>query len=154
MPRGDWPIKPSLPFIPGHEAIGPVVAVGSGVTIVKEGERVGVPWLYSACGHCEYCLTGWETVCAQAQFGGYTRNGGFAEYLLADPDYVAHMPAGLTSLDAAPLICAGHHDLQGDQADHGQARRMDRHLRSRRTRASGDPICQGHGTARLRGRHR
>jgi alcohol dehydrogenase, propanol-preferring len=105
--RGDWPLKPTLPFIPGHEAIGQVAAVGSGVTIVKEGDRVGVPWLYSACGHCEYCLTGWETVCAQAQFGGYTRNGGFAEFLLADPNYVAHVPAGLAPADAAPLICAG-----------------------------------------------
>src|SRR5579864_2781047 len=104
---GDWPVKPSLPFIPGHEGVGYVAAVGAGVTTVKEGDRVGVPWLYSACGHCEYCLTAWETVCAQAQFGGYTRNGGFAEYLLADPDYVAHVPAGLTSVDAAPLICAG-----------------------------------------------
>jgi len=105
--RGDWPVKPTLPFIPGHEAIGLVVAVGSGVKIVKEGDRVGVPWLYSACGDCEYCLTGWETVCAQAQFGGYTKNGGFAEYLLADPNYVAHVPAGLAAADAAPLICAG-----------------------------------------------
>ena len=105
--HGDWPVKPTLPFIPGHEAIGLVTAVGSSVTMVKEGDRVGVPWLYSACGHCEYCLTGWETVCAQAQFGGYTRNGGFAEYLLADPNYVAHIPAGLTAGDAAPLICAG-----------------------------------------------
>ena len=105
--RGDWPVKPTLPFIPGHEAIGLVVAVGSGVTAVQEGERVGVPWLYSACGHCEYCLSAWETVCAEAQFGGYTKNGGFAEYLLADPDYVAHIPAGLTPIEAAPLICAG-----------------------------------------------
>jgi propanol-preferring alcohol dehydrogenase len=105
--HGDWPVKPTLPFIPGHEAIGLVAAVGSGVTIVREGDRVGVPWLYSACGHCEYCLKGWETVCAQAQFGGYTRNGGFAEYLLADPNYVAHVPAGLTAVEAAPLICAG-----------------------------------------------
>jgi propanol-preferring alcohol dehydrogenase len=105
--HGDWPVKPTLPFIPGHEAIGLVTAVGSGVTLVKEGDRVGVPWLYSACGHCEHCLTGWETVCAQAQFGGYTRNGGFAEYLLANPDYVAHIPAGLTATEAAPLVCAG-----------------------------------------------
>jgi alcohol dehydrogenase, propanol-preferring len=105
--HGDWPVKPNLPFIPGHEAIGLVTAVGAGVTIVKEGDRVGVPWLYSACGHCEYCLTAWETVCPQAQFGGYTKNGGFAEYVLADPDYVAHIPAGLAALDAAPLICAG-----------------------------------------------
>jgi propanol-preferring alcohol dehydrogenase len=105
--KGDWPLKPTLPFIPGHEAIGLVAAVGAGVTIVKEGDRVGVPWLYSACGHCEYCLSAWETVCGEAQFGGYTKNGGFAEYILADPDYVAHIPAGLSAIEAAPLICAG-----------------------------------------------
>jgi propanol-preferring alcohol dehydrogenase len=105
--KGDWPLKPSPPFIPGHEAIGIVVALGAGVTAVKEGDRVGVPWLYSACGHCEYCLSAWETVCGEAQFGGYTKNGGFAEYILADPDYVAHIPKGLASTEAAPLICAG-----------------------------------------------
>jgi len=105
--HGDWPLKPKLPFIPGHEGIGLVVALGSGVTIVKEGDRVGVPWLYSACGHCEYCLSAWETVCPEAQFGGYTRNGGFAEYIIADPNYVAHIPAGLAATEAAPLICAG-----------------------------------------------
>ncbi|MEO7732234.1 MAG: zinc-dependent alcohol dehydrogenase [Kofleriaceae bacterium] len=105
--RGDWPARPNPPFIPGHEAIGRVAAVGAGVTTVKAGDRVGVPWLYSACGHCEYCLTGWETVCAQAQFGGYTRNGGFAEYLLADPDYVARIPDALSAVEAAPIICAG-----------------------------------------------
>ncbi len=105
--HGDWPVKPALPFIPGHEAIGRVVALGTGVTAVKEGDRVGVPWLYSACGHCEYCLSAWETVCAEAQFGGYTKNGGFAEYLLADPNYVAHVPPGLAATEAAPLICAG-----------------------------------------------
>jgi propanol-preferring alcohol dehydrogenase len=104
---GDWPLKPKLPFIPGHEAIGRVVGVGAGVKLVREGDRVGVPWLYSACGHCEYCLTAWETVCAKAEFGGYTKNGGFAEYLLADPDYVAHIPAKLDPKLAAPLICAG-----------------------------------------------
>jgi propanol-preferring alcohol dehydrogenase len=104
---GDWPLKPTLPFIPGHEGIGIVVALGAGVKIVKEGERVGVPWLYSACGHCEYCLQAWETVCPEANFGGYTKNGGFAEYILADPDYVAHIPKGLSPQAAAPLICAG-----------------------------------------------
>ena len=105
--KGDWPVKPTLPFIPGHEAIGLVTAVGTGVSIVKEGDRVGVPWLYSACGHCEYCLSAWETVCPDAKFGGYTSNGGFAEYILADPDYVAHVPVGLSAIEAAPLICAG-----------------------------------------------
>lgn len=104
---GDWPVKPPLPFIPGHEGIGRVVALGAGVTAVKEGERVGVPWLYSACGHCEHCLAAWETVCADAQFGGYTKNGGFAEYIIADPNYVAHIPPQLAAKDAAPLICAG-----------------------------------------------
>ena len=105
--HGDWPVKPKPPFIPGHEAIGRVVALGNGVTAVKLGDRVGVPWLYSACGHCEFCLQAWETECAEAKFGGYTQNGGFAEYLLADPNYVAHIPAGLTPTEAAPLICAG-----------------------------------------------
>jgi len=111
--KGDWPAKPTLPFIPGHEGIGRVVALGAGVTAVKEGDRVGVPWLYSACGHCEHCLAAWETVCAQAQFGGYTKNGGFAEYIVADPNYVAHVPAGLTAQDAAPLICAGVTSYKG-----------------------------------------
>ncbi len=104
---GDFPVKATLPFIPGHEGIGLVVAIGAGVSGVKEGDRVGVPWLYSACGHCEYCLTAWESVCAHAEFGGYTKNGGFAEYILADPDYVARIPAGLAAAEAAPLICAG-----------------------------------------------
>jgi alcohol dehydrogenase, propanol-preferring len=105
--KGDWPVKPTPPFIPGHEGIGRVVALGQGVTGVKEGDRVGVPWLYSACGHCEHCLSAWETVCGEAEYGGYTKNGGFAEYILADPNYVAHIPAGLTPQEAAPLICAG-----------------------------------------------
>jgi propanol-preferring alcohol dehydrogenase len=105
--NGDWPAKPTPPFIPGHEAIGIVVALGTGVTLVKEGDRVGVPWLYSACGHCEYCLSAWETVCPEAKYGGYTQNGGFAEYLLGDPNYVAHIPMELSPFEAAPLICAG-----------------------------------------------
>ena len=105
--NGDWPVKPTPPFTPGHEGIGLVVALGAGVTAVKEGDRVGVPWLYSACGHCEYCLTAWETVCAKAEFGGYTKNGGFAEYIVADPNYVARIPKGLGARQAAPLICAG-----------------------------------------------
>jgi propanol-preferring alcohol dehydrogenase len=110
---GDWPLKPKPPFIPGHEAIGHVVAMGAGVTTVKEGDLVGVPWLYSACGHCEYCLTAWETICAKAEFGGYTQNGGFAEYLLGDPNYVAHIPAKLHAQQAAPLICAGITSYKG-----------------------------------------
>ena len=111
--NGDWPLKPALPFTPGHEGIGIVTALGAGVTAVKEGDRVGVPWLYSACGHCEFCLAAREPVCAEAQFGGYTKNGGFAEYIVADPNYVAHIPAGLAAREAAPLICAGITSYKG-----------------------------------------
>ena len=117
---GDWPLKPALPFTPGHEGIGIVVALGEGVTSVRKGERVGVPWLYSACGHCEYCLAARETVCAEAQFGGYTKNGGFAEYIIADPNYVAHIPAGLSAVDAAPLICAGITSYKGIKETHAK----------------------------------
>lgn len=110
---GDWPVKPKLPFIPGHEGIGRVSAVGAGVTTVKEGDRVGVPWLHSACGHCEYCLTAWETICPAETFTGYNTNGAFAGYLLADPNYVAHIPAGLSAEEAAPIICAGITSYKG-----------------------------------------
>jgi propanol-preferring alcohol dehydrogenase len=105
--RGDWPVKPTPPFIPGHEGIGWVAGVGAGVTLVREGDRVGMPWFYSACMHCEYCLIASEPVCAAAELGGYTKNGGFTEYILADPNYVAHIADSLDAKQAAPLNCAG-----------------------------------------------
>jgi propanol-preferring alcohol dehydrogenase len=104
---GDWPVKPALPFIPGHEGVGYVAAVGAGVRTVKEGDRVGVPWLHTACGHCEYCITGWETLCDGQQMTGYTVNGGYAEYVLADPGYVGHLPEGVGFGEIAPVLCAG-----------------------------------------------
>ena len=76
--HGDWPLKPTPPFTPGHEGIGVVMEIGAGVTAVKVGDRVGVPWLFSACGHCEFCLKAQEPVCGEAEYGGYTKNGGFA----------------------------------------------------------------------------
>ena len=105
--HGDWPVKPSLPFIPGHEGVGHVAAVGRGVKYVKEGDRVGVPWLHTACGHCEHCITGWETLCDEQQMTGYTVNGGYAEYVLADPGYVGHLPANADFAAIAPVLCAG-----------------------------------------------
>lgn len=105
--EGDWPVKPSLPFIPGHEGTGYVARVGAGVKHLKEGDRVGVPWLHTACGHCEHCMGGWETLCDHQQMTGYTVNGGYAEYVLADPGYVGHLPAGLDFAPAAPVLCAG-----------------------------------------------
>jgi len=104
---GDWPVKPQLPFIPGHEGVGTVAAVSAGVTHVREGDRVGVPWLHTACGHCEHCLTGWETLCDHQQMTGYSVNGGFAEYVLADPHYVGHLPAQGSFEALAPILCAG-----------------------------------------------
>jgi propanol-preferring alcohol dehydrogenase len=83
------------------------------VTAVKEGDLVGVPWLHSACGRCEYCLTAWETICPAETFTGYNTNGAFAEYLLADPNYVAHIPAGISATEAAPIICAGITSYKG-----------------------------------------
>ncbi len=105
--HGDWPVKPTLPFIPGHEGVGYVSAVGAGVTRVKEGDRVGVPWLYSACGFCEHCLQGWETLCEKQQNTGYSVNGGYAEYVVADPGYVGLLPAGIDFTEIAPILCAG-----------------------------------------------
>ncbi|PMS14677.1 alcohol dehydrogenase AdhP [Trinickia dabaoshanensis] len=104
---GDWPVKPSLPFIPGHEGVGYVAAVGSRVKHLKEGDRVGVPWLYTACGHCEYCQTGWETLCHDQQNTGYSVNGSYAEYVVADPNYVGHLPANVAFDEIAPILCAG-----------------------------------------------
>ena len=105
--EGDWPVKPKPPFIPGHEGVGQVAAVGSGVRHVKEGDRIGVPWLHTACGHCEHCLAGWETLCEQQQNTGYSVNGGFAEYALADADYVGRLPIGVGFVEIAPVLCAG-----------------------------------------------
>ena len=105
--EGDWPVKPNPPFIPGHEGVGFVSAVGQGVKNVKEGDRVGVPWLYTACGHCRHCLGGWETLCTEQQNTGYSVNGGFADYVVADPNYVGHLPGNISFAEMAPILCAG-----------------------------------------------
>ncbi|USZ48923.1 alcohol dehydrogenase AdhP [Halomonas sp. DN3] len=105
--HGDWPVKPNPPFIPGHEGVGEIAAVGEGVNHVKEGDRVGIPWLYSACGHCEHCLGGWETLCESQQNTGYSVNGGFAEYAIADAGFVGHLPSNVGFVEIAPVLCAG-----------------------------------------------
>lgn len=105
--HGDWPVKPSPPFIPGHEGVGIIERVGAAVTRVVEGDRVAVPWLGWACGECEHCTTGWETLCVHQRNTGYSVDGGYAEYVLGSGAYVAKVPAGIDPLDAAPLTCAG-----------------------------------------------
>lgn len=105
--EGDWPDKPSLPRVPGHEAVGEVVQLGPGVDYLSIGDRVGVPWLHWACGTCEQCLSGWETLCNQQLRSGYDVDGGFAEYLVAYGRFATRLPDGLDYIAAAPLICAG-----------------------------------------------
>jgi propanol-preferring alcohol dehydrogenase len=105
--NGDWPVKPTLPFIPGHEGAGIVVAVGDDVTSIKMGDRVGVPWLHTACGHCDYCWGGWETLCPSQKNTGYAVNGCYAEYVLADPNYVGLLPDNLDYVVASSILCAG-----------------------------------------------
>ncbi|WP_392971976.1 zinc-dependent alcohol dehydrogenase [Streptomyces sp. LN245] len=105
--NGDWPVKPSPPFVPGHEGVGLVEALGDGVTHLTVGQRVAVPWLGKACGRCEHCLSGWETLCEQQINTGYGCDGGYAEKMLAWADFAQPVPEGISPLDAAPLTCAG-----------------------------------------------
>lgn len=105
--HGDWPVKPKMPLIPGHEGVGEVVEVGEQVKHIKIGDRVGIPWLYSACGHCEYCLAGDENLCLSQQNSGYSVDGSYAEYCKADGNYIVKIPDNISYVQAAPLFCAG-----------------------------------------------
>jgi len=105
--EGDWPVKPKPPFIPGHEGVGKVVALGEGVTNLTLGQLVGNAWLFSACGHCQYCNTGWETLCEQQQNAGYSVDGSFGQYMLVDAKFAAIIPEGADPVEVAPVLCAG-----------------------------------------------
>ncbi|MBS2029750.1 MAG: alcohol dehydrogenase AdhP [Deltaproteobacteria bacterium] len=105
--HGDWPVKPKLPLIPGHEGVGVIEKVGKLVTHLKEGDRVGVPWLHTACGLCSACLSGWETLCPNQQMTGYTVDGSYAEKVVADGRYVGKIPDGLDLAEISPHFCAG-----------------------------------------------
>lgn len=98
---------PKLPLIPGHEIVGTVVLTGSGVTILKTGDVVGIPWVGYTCGHCRYCLRQQENLCENALFTGYTMDGGYAEYTVAYPDYCFPLAAVYQNPSGAPLLCAG-----------------------------------------------
>jgi propanol-preferring alcohol dehydrogenase len=108
--HGDWPRLrkvTKLPLIPGHEVVGVIDKAGDGVTDLAPGDRVGVPWLHSACGACEYCAEGRENLCSQQQITGVTVDGGFAEYMCARASHVARIPDSISDVEAAPLLCAG-----------------------------------------------
>lgn len=104
---GDWPVKPAAPFTPGHEGVGVVVRTGPGASLHAVGDRVAIAWLGSACGHCSYCVSGWETLCESQENSGYSVDGAWAEYAVADDRYVVTVPRELSPVDAAPLTCAG-----------------------------------------------
>ena len=105
--HGDWPVTPTPPFVPGHEGIGRVEALGAGVTDRAVGDRVAIAWLGSACGECRYCIGGWETLCESQQNSGYSVNGTFAEFTVVDAAFATPVPDAVSSQDAAPLTCAG-----------------------------------------------
>lgn len=104
---GDWPVRPVPPFIPGHEVAGIVAALGPGVSEFKEGDPVGVAWLHDACLRCEYCETGWETLCEHQHNTGYSCNGGFAEYVIASAAFAARLPQNVDFAAISPILCAG-----------------------------------------------
>jgi alcohol dehydrogenase, propanol-preferring len=104
---GDWSPPPVLPLIPGHEVAGHVAALGAGVSAFRAGEAVGVPWMWSACGTCRYCLAGMETICKSGEASGYTKPGGYAEYMVAKADFVARLPKRADLNAIAPILCAG-----------------------------------------------
>ncbi|WP_372572461.1 zinc-dependent alcohol dehydrogenase family protein [Ruegeria jejuensis] len=99
--------SPALPLVPGHEIVGRVAALGQGVEALRQGQRVGVPWLGHTCGHCAYCGSGQENLCDTPGFTGYTINGGYAEYCVADARFVFALPEEADAVDLAPLLCAG-----------------------------------------------
>lgn len=99
--------EPKLPLIPGHQIVGVVESIGSGVTGFKTGDQVGVPWLGGTCGECNYCSSGRENLCDRALFTGYQRDGGFAEYCTANAAFCFTLPSDYSATQAAPLLCAG-----------------------------------------------
>lgn len=106
--HGDWPVKPTLPLVPGHEGVGLVQAIGPGVHGgIAEGDRVAIPWLGYACGECRYCNDGRETLCEKQLNSGYAIDGAYAEHAAAFARQVVKVPAGVESVVAAPLTCAG-----------------------------------------------
>lgn len=105
--NGDWPVKPKMPLIPGHEGVGTIEAVGDGVDFLAVGDRVALPWLGKACGRCRYCVGGHETYCQSPEYMGYTIDGGYAEYTIGYASHVVKVPDAVSFFDAAPLTCAG-----------------------------------------------
>ena len=104
--EGELPAR-KLPVIPGHQIVGVVQAQGRDTGEFQQGQRVGIPWLHRACGHCHFCRTERENLCEQAEFTGYTVDGGYAEYAVAPEEFAHPIPEGFSDAEATPLLCAG-----------------------------------------------
>lgn len=111
--EGDWPVKPKMPLTPGHEGAGVVEQIGENVTNWKVGDKVGIAWLYEACGSCEYCVSGWETLCEKQNCCGYSVDGCFREYAIAKASHAIPLPEKLAFEQAAPILCAGVTSYKG-----------------------------------------
>jgi propanol-preferring alcohol dehydrogenase len=105
--HGDWPVRPNPPFVPGHEGVGRIVEMGANVTNRMIGQRVAIAWLGYACGTCRHCIGGCETLCERQRNSGYSVNGAFAEYAVIPAAFANPVPEEVSSVDAAPLTCAG-----------------------------------------------
>lgn len=119
--EGDWPVKPSPPFIPGHEGVGIVEELGEDAVNFEVGDLAGNAWLWSACGNCEHCRTGWETLCHQQINGGYSTDGSFGEYMLIDTRYAPKIPEGADPYEVGPVLCAGVTVYKGLKMTEAQA---------------------------------
>lgn len=105
--EGDWTPHPALPLIPGHEVTGHVEELGEGVAEFAKGDRIGVPWMFWSCGTCEYCLQGMETICPRTEATGYSKPGGYAEYMVAPAAFCGHLASHVDMNAMAPILCAG-----------------------------------------------
>ncbi len=105
--EGDWTPHPALPLIPGHEVTGHVEELGAGAAEFAKGDRIGVPWMFWSCGTCEFCLQGMETICLKTEATGYSKPGGYAEYMVAPAAFCGHIPVHVDMYAVAPILCAG-----------------------------------------------
>ncbi len=148
-------MKPTPPFIPGHEGAGVVAAVGPGVTDLKISDPVGIAWLHDACGGCEFCETGWETLCEKQHMSGYTVNGSFAEYAIGSAAYVARLPKNVDFAEMAPILCAGVTTYKGIKETEAKPGEWIAISGIGGLGACRRAVCQGDGPAhRGAGRHR
>jgi propanol-preferring alcohol dehydrogenase len=144
---GDWTPLPTIPVIPGHEVTGHVAALGQGDKDLAVGDTVGVPWMYSSCGTCEFCLAGMETICKSGEATGYTKDGGYAEYMVAPAAFVARLPLDCDLEDRTNPLCQ-RHDLPWFETIRCQAWSMGSDCRCRWTWTHRNTVCSCHGTAR------